>query len=364
MNVSKGQVQKRKKLLIYLASIIIVIKLFSINSQWVEDIYSTKTYKAISYFLRAIFGWLPFSIGDIIYLTASIWLIWKLIRFIKVLFKRQVTSKWLQKAGYKILLSAMIIYIIFNFFWGINYDRKTIAMQMDLPEPYVDTASLKDIQLLLLQKVNESKQALIDQHAAYPTNKQLFARALDCYRQAKNIYPFLKYYPVSVKSSLFGRLGNYFGFTGYYNPFSGEAQVNTTVPKFITPYTTCHEIAHQLGYAKEEEANFVGYLAATSSTDTLFHYSTYLDLFLYSNRALFFVDSLSAKTIATRLSPPVKTDIKELREFLRRNQNPMEPIIRWAYGKYLRANHQPKGINSYDDVIADLIAYYKKYGKI
>jgi hypothetical protein len=79
---------------------------------------------------------------------------------------------------------------------------------------------------------------------------------------------------------LWGWLGNYVGFTGYYNPFTGEAQVNTTVPKFLQPFTASHEVAHQLGYAKEMEANFVGYLAASHSTDTLFRYSVYLDLFL------------------------------------------------------------------------------------
>ena len=163
---------------------------------------------------------------------------------------------------------------------------------------------------------------------------------------------------------MFGLFGNYFGFTGYYNPFTGEAQLNTLVPKFILPFTTSHEIAHQLGYAKEEEANFVGYLAATASTDTLFHYSTYLDLFVYANRQLFFVDSVAAKDFTTQLLPEVKSDIKEWREFLRRHKNPLEPVIRWAYGNYLRANQQPKGMTSYDEVIADLIAFYKKYGRI
>jgi hypothetical protein len=217
---------------------------------------------------------------------------------------------------------------------------------------------------MLLLKVNESKQALINQNATYPTNKDLFKRAFACYQDAGKTYSFLKYKNISVKSSIYGWLGNYFGFTGYYNPFSGEAQVNTSVPKFMQPYTTCHEMAHQLGFAKEEEANFAGYLAIASSTDTLFQYSAYLDLFVYANRELFFADSVSAKNAAAQLLPEVKADIKEWRDFLRRHKNPVEPIIRWAYGNYLRANQQPKGMYSYDDVITDLIAFNKKFGKI
>ena len=258
----------------------------------------------------------------------------------------------------------MWVYIIFNIFWGINYNRKEISAQLNLKLDKKDTADLKIVEQLLLQKVNESKQALVNQHALYPSNKELFKRAVACYEQTEKLYPFLSYEPRSVKRSMFGLFGNYFGFTGYYNPFTGEAQVNTLVPKFMLPYTTCHEIAHQLGYAKEEEANFVGYLAATSSTDTLFHYSAYLDLFVYANRQLFFVDSVAAKDVAKQLSSEVKADIKEWREFLRLHKNPLEPIIRWAYGNYLRANQQPKGMTSYDEVIADLIAFYKKYGRI
>jgi hypothetical protein len=330
----------------------------------VETIYSTKVYKEFASFIRLIFGWLPFSIGDLLYVLLIGGFVWNIWRFSAKLFKRKLSQKWFANTGYKLVIIGMLVYIIFNIFWGINYNRREISEQLNLQLSKRDTTDLKIIERLLLKKVNESKQALVNQKAVYPSNKELFKRAVVCYKQAENLYPFLSYKPRSVKSSMFGLFGNYFGFTGYYNPFTGEAQVNTLVPKFILPYTTSHEIAHQLGYAKEEEANFVGYLAATSSTDTLFHYSTYLDLFVYANRQLFFVDSVAAKDFTTQLLPEVKTDIKEWREFLRRHKNPLEPVIRWAYGNYLRANQQPKGMTSYDEVIADLIAFYKKYGRI
>ncbi|MDQ6757913.1 MAG: DUF3810 domain-containing protein [Bacteroidota bacterium] len=348
----------------FLILLIFIIRVFSVNAQWIENIYSTHIYVFFSLLLRIIFGWIPFSVGDIFYFLVIVWFIWKAWQFLNKLFKRKINKNWFKRAGYKLLISAMVVYIIFNITWGLNYNRKSIAGQLNLQVLKKDTAALKIIQILLLQKVNESKQALINQHVTYPSNKELFQRAFMCYQQSEKMYPFLNYKNVSVKSSLYRWWGNYFGFTGYYNPFSGEAQVNTSVPKFILPYTTTHEIAHQLGFAKEEEANFAGYLAATSSADTLFHYSAYLDLFVYANRELFFVDSLSAKNAAKQLLPEVKADIKEWREFLLSHKNPIEPFIRWAYGSYLKANQQPKGLNSYDEVIADLIAFYKKKGRI
>jgi hypothetical protein len=184
------------------------------------------------------------------------------------------------------------------------------------------------------------------------------------YQSASLTFPFLSYHPVSLKSSLWSNLLNYSGVTGYYNPFTAEAQVNTSVPSFLQPYIACHEVAHQLGYAKEMEANFVGYLAALSSPDTLFHYAAYLELFMYANRNLYSVDSISAKHYRDQLSLPVRKDIRAWILFNKNHESVLEPITRWVYEKYLFGNKQPQGILSYDEVSGFLIAYLKKNGTI
>ncbi len=353
-----------KKKIYIIAICIVIIKIFSLNSAWVERFYSTGFFKYFAICFRAITGWLPFSVGDVLYFLAGLWILIKFIRLVQSLFTMPQKGQRLGFALLRLLFISLTVYIIFNIFWGLNYDRKGIAYQLQLPSLKYDTADLSTVQFLLLQKVNSSKQALLRQQAKYPSNKELFNRAAACYAQARQVFPFITYKPASIKASIFSWWGNYFGFTGYYNPFTGEAQVNTTVPKFLLPYTTCHEMAHQLGYAKEDEANFVGYLAAANSTDTLFHYSTYLDLFIYANRRLYFFDSAQARASAKLLLPQVKDDITEWRNFARAHRSPIEPAISWMYAKYLTANRQPRGMLTYDDVIANLIAYYKKFGKI
>jgi hypothetical protein len=246
----------------------------------------------------------------------------------------------------------------------LNYNRKGIAWQLQLKAVVYDTTNLIMIQELLLQKVNETKKKLLAQKAFYPDKKNLFRRAKECYEVAGKEYPFIHYESSSVKSSLYGWLGNYLGFTGYYNPFTGEAQVNTTIPKFLLPFVTVHEIGHQLGYAKEDEANFSGYLAATNSHDTLFQYSAYLNLFIYANYEVFYFDSAASGMAAKQLIPEVKADLMEWKRFNKRYRNFVEPAISWMYGKYLLVNQQPKGLRSYNEVIAMLIAYHKEYGKI
>lgn len=363
MGVAK--VLKRKRIeWVFIVVVIILIKIFSANSLVVEQVYSTKIYPFFSQVLRILFGWIPVSLGDILYFIATCFILWQVIKTVRRLFTRKLTKKLALKKFLGLLKILAYVYIIFYLFWGINYDRKGIAYQLKLSDTRYDSSDLLAIQNLLLQKVNSTKSVLILNDDGYPSTKNLIEEAKKSYDNAHKIFPFLRYDHLSVKSSMYGTIGDYLGFTGYYNPFTGEAQINTTVPEMLRPYIATHEMAHQLGYAKENEANFVGYLAAVNSTDTLFHYSTYLDLFLYANREVFYFDSVASKNAMRQLTLPVKQDLKELQEFNLNHQGLLEPLITWMYGNYLKLNNQPKGLHSYNAVVGMLIAYYKKYGKI
>lgn len=349
---------------VVLALMAVVVHVYSNDPTRVESQYSTGIYPGFSRLLRHITGWIPFSIGDVLYGLVILWLIGKIIKGIKIIFKKQATWWGFVSGTGKALRILLVTYIIFNLFWGINYNRMGIASQLQLKMEKYRPQDLELINGLLVEKVNQTKKALVNQHVLYPSKRQLFLKAEQAYKESGKIYPFLRYEPVSLKPSLWSWLGNYMGFTGYYNPFTGEAQVNTLVPKFLQPFTTCHEVAHQLGYAKEMEANFVAYLVAKHSKDTLLHYSVYLDMFMYSNRNLFTTDSVAAIQYRRQLAPEVVTDLKEWQAFNKKYRNPVEPVFRWIYGKYLERNQQPQGVLSYDEVTGFLIAYYKKYGRI
>ncbi len=358
------KVKTKLVIAICLLLISIIIHIYSNNALRVESGYSTHFFVKFSKFLRYSLGSISLSIGDILYGFAAIWLFWKAGKAFLFILKKKNGNVFFANGLVNTLLIFCLLYIVFNIFWGINYNRKGIAWQLGLTVKPYTIEQLMEMNSLLADRINLSKKVLLKNHAAYPTSKQLFTMVDNAYENISVQYPFLQYEPAALKSSVWGWLGNYTGFTGYYNPFTGEAQVNTTVPKFSQPFTACHEVAHQLGYAKEMEANFVGYLAAASSNDTLFHYSVYLDLFSYANRNLYFLDSSAAKMYSKQLIPQVVTDIKEWIAFNRKHQSPVEPVIKWLYGKYLQGNMQPQGIYSYDEVTGFIIAYYKKFGKI
>ncbi len=359
--------QKKLIVIVFLLVVCLFIHFFSTSAERVENNYSLTIYPFIATKFRIILGWIPFSIGDILWLVLIIFLIkqfFYLLRFVLIKKQRVLTKEKALQFVYSFLILTTIFYIFFNIFWGINYNRQGIAKQLKLPLKEYSVAELKTINGLLVQKINESKQSLVRNKTAYPNTHELFVMTKNAYKNVAKKLPFLEYRSPSIKTSMWGWVGNYTGFLGYYNPATGEAQVNTTVPKFTQPFTACHEVAHQLGYAKEMEANFVGYLAAASSTDTIFQYAVYTDLFTYANKTLYFADSSSAFYYRRLLLSSVLDDYKERRKFNLAHTSFIEPIFRSAYGFFLISNQQPNGIFSYDEVTGFIIAYYKKFGII
>jgi hypothetical protein len=86
-------------------------------------------------------------------------------------------------------------------------------------------------------------------------------------------------------------------------------------------------------------------------------------MYLYSFNELNRRDTTLANSYAEKLHPQAKKDIEEYRDFLKRYRNQVEPVISWIYDGYLQANNQPEGKRTYNQVVAFLIAWYKKFGK-
>jgi Protein of unknown function (DUF3810) len=341
----------------------ITIKWVSLYPGWVERNYTYGIYPLISKVQRFLFGWIPFSIGDIFYAFLILVITFRTFRFFRLLFKRKLSRAYFIQALQQGIFFFLFVYVFFNLLWGLNYNRQGISYQLGIK---VSKYSLYDLDTLttVIQSRLNAYAALVSeaQRDSFDRKKLLFRESKQAYRQASSRYSFLGYRPSSVKPSLFSYAGNYLGFQGYYNPFSGEAQVNTTIPRVLEPFVTMHEIAHQLGYAKENEANFVGFLACRYSGSPVMNYSMYFDMYNYAIREVNRRDSMLARSFQQKLHPQVLKDFREYRDFFLKYNNPVEPVIMWAYGHYLKANNQPGGKQTYNEVVAWLIAYYKKFG--
>jgi hypothetical protein len=316
-----------------------------LDEQRVELWYASGVYPYIAAGMRYLVGWLPISFGDLLYVAAIIYIIVTLRKS----FKRSYVT-----TARRLFIVLSLSWLIFHFLWGFNYYRTSIPEQFKLER---DEVKKEEIIAFAEYTLREANKLGIREQGIGIIDKNLITSA---YEKLSKLHPQLTYHPSLFKSSLFGVLGNYMGYGGYYNPFTGEAQINDHMPSFMLPYIAVHEVAHQLGYAKESEANFIGYLAAMHSGDSVLQYSANLEMFLYANRALRRFDSTLAKQNMVRLSPRVKKDLADYKVFAEKYYGPVDKFVTWFYTGFLNFNNQPEGMMSYNRGMVYVMKYYKK----
>ena len=151
------------------------------------------------------------------------------------------------------------------------------------------------------------------------------------------------------------------GYGGYLNPFTGEAQVNNRLPLFRYPVVCGHEIGHQLGYSAENETNFIGYLVMLRNQDPYFRYSAYAYGLSYCLSEVNRRDKKAFKKLRESLNPGVRANFRELQEFWKAFQNPMEPVFKSIFNSYLQVNRQKDGIRSYNRVVSLMVSYHREH---
>jgi hypothetical protein len=344
-------------LLVLLPVQILLIKLASKNPEFIERYYSNGVYPYISSFLRFFLGWIPFSVGDLLLVFG----IFSLFRFLYLLIRTRFKNLVPKLIHSGAVIS--VIYFLFYFLWGLNYYRAPLAKTLDYKNQNYTTVQLQHVTETIIEKLNNIQYTLTTNDTLKVANpysqKDMYAIAIEGYKNLSNDFPQLNYEYPSVKSSLISFLQTYNHTSGYLNPLTGEAQVNDKIPKTSYPTTTCHEMAHQIGFAAENEANFIGFLAANYNDDPYFKYASYRMAFGYCISELRKRDANLSKKLWERVNYGIVKDFKESYDFWQRYKNPFEPIIKKGYNAYLKANNQDKGIKSYNYVVDLLICYFE-----
>ncbi|MCK5906400.1 MAG: DUF3810 domain-containing protein, partial [Flavobacteriales bacterium] len=176
---------------------------------------------------------------------------------------------------------------------------------------------------------------------------------------AKNNDFFIYNYP-SIKYSLFSSILPFLGISGYYNPFTAEAQITKGIPIVQIPFVINHEIAHQLGIASESEANFIGYLASINNPLSTIQYSGNLNLLMYCLSDLRKRESKDYDIIIASIPIEVKNDINEISQFWKSYRNEYREYFDDGYDKFLKSNNQKEGLESYNKVVSLAIFYNRK----
>ncbi|MDC7995561.1 DUF3810 domain-containing protein [Altibacter sp. HG106] len=334
----------------------IVLKVLLQFPEFVEHAYSRGLYPMLSTMARYLFGWVPFSVGDIFYLLIGILAIrWLLLNAKRL--RREPLRFFVD-----IFATVSIVYFMFHMLWGLNYYRVPLHETLALERDYT-TEQLVSTTKRLIQKSNEMHRALGYEESVkidLPySQKEIFEKSLNGYEHLSKEFPALSYHPKSIKKSGWSLGLTYMGYSGYYNPFSGEAQVNNLIKTYKFSVVSCHEMAHQLGYAAENEANFIATLATINNTDPYFQYTGYIFALRYCVNEVARRDMDTYNQLIETIYPGILASYKEMRDFWDRYQNPFETFSKNFWDQFLKANNQSKGIMSYSYMVALVINYFE-----
>ncbi len=338
---------------------VILVKWIGSYPEIVERYYSNGIYPPISRLLRVVFGWIPFSIGDIFYSILVLLAIRYCYRNWKSIKKKPIM---LLK---DIVVAFSIVYFAFHLLWGMNYYRLPITDKLGIEKEYT-TEQLAGFTAYLVEKTNQYQFEITGDSTDAVTipysREEIFQMTEEGYSILKKQYPNFEYKSPSLKASLFSLPLTYMGYGGYLNPFSNEAQVNGITPLFRLPTVSGHEVGHQLGYAAEDVTNFIGFLVTVTNEDPYFKYAAYHHSLGYCLSDLKRRDEATFKEVVETLHPGVKKNFKEIADFWERYKNPLEPVFKSIFNTFLKANNQEEGIKSYSSVVGLLISYHNKNG--
>ncbi|MAT90498.1 MAG: amino acid permease [Flavobacteriaceae bacterium] len=350
--------QKRTRVILALLLPVqyIVLKILLQFPEFVEHNYSQGIYPLLSKIPRYLFGWIPFSVGDIFYLLIAI----LAIRWIVLNVKRLKYEPL--RFFVDILATVSIVYFMFHVLWGLNYYRVPLHETLSLERDYT-TEQLVATTKRLIKKSNEMHRTLgyedsVKIDLPY-SQKEIFKKSLNGYENLSEEFPELAYHPKSIKKSGWSLGLTYMGYSGYYNPFSGEAQVNNLIKTYKFSVVSCHEMAHQLGYAAENEANFIATLATIKNDDPYFQYTGYIFALRYCVNEIARRDMDTYNELIATINPGILASYKEMRDFWDRYQNPFETFSKGFWDQFLKANNQSKGIMSYSYMVALVINYFE-----
>jgi Protein of unknown function (DUF3810) len=340
-----------------LAVSILLLMLFAGHPVAVERYYSNGFYPVVCHILHPVLNLFPFSFGDVFYLAVIIYLIYALFRLVKLCFKKDFKQAGILLLG--LIAGAESMVFIFYLFWGMNYFRVPAGQRLNLRDTSYSTADLKKVTTMLIDSANACR-ARITPADLEQNNGTIYKTAIEAVSKLSADSENFRTYHPNIKPSLLTPLLNYIGTSGYYDPFTGEAQLNYQMPVFTRPVIACHEMSHQMGYGAEDEADFSGFLAGIGSHDRLLRYSAYhlaVDEFMH---ALFYRDSLENKALKPRVSAAVHHDFVVEHAYWHSYQSKLDVISGIFYDRFLKVNNQPQGLETYNRMVLLVMAKYRK----
>lgn len=242
---------------------------------------------------------------------------------------------------------------------GVNYYAASFAEYAGVEVGMYSREELRELCEFLTEKVNETavEERYADCRQAW---REESVRAM---RGAGKKFPVLGGFYPEPKEVWISWILSVQQLCGIYSPFTIEANYNKYMPGYNIPHTMCHELSHLKGFMREDEANFIGYLACVESERQAFRYSGYLTGWVYAGNALARVDGESYADLRARLCEQAREDLRENNAFWDKYEGKVAEVANQMNDVYLKVNDQSDGVQSYGRMVDLMLGYYQKCEK-
>ena len=356
-------------------------------SDKISEFYTDKLFYYISWPIKKVIAYFPFSVAEIaLYASIAVILFW----FIKMLVGTVHAGRrcYIRKKqnvpieGFSLLqplvqlvlrLSSFICVIVsaFVLFGGINYTSLTFSEKAGYELEEADVDQLSQLCRLLSARAAAARLTLaleadgtINENYADYNPFRLIDDALDAYQNLPEEYAYLKRDYPRAKLAVSSPVMSNIHITGIYPYIIPEAVVNAQTPIMSLPHTICHEMAHQRGFAREDEANYIAYLACIHSDNPLFVYSGYYTAFTYAMDQLYLYDQKSWQEISSATASGIWLDNLEESNFWQQYQTVSSEFTGSVNDTYLTVMDVDDGVHSYGRMIDLILAEEKQKGTI
>lgn len=303
-------------------------------------------------------SWLPFSVAELLYTIL-------ILGALLLLAKMVVAVKCSEHKGKTLLLRMGAIALIpailvtgYNWLWALGYYGSSFAEKSGMTAEGVSVEDLTVVTAYFAKQASILSEQVARDAEGHFAEENFWNDTEGLYASIEQEFPFLQNRELRPKPMLYSRLMSWLGFTGFYFPFTGEANVNVDFPAAQQPSTICHELAHQRRVAAEQEANFVGIAAGISSGKTVYQYSAYLSGLTHLSNALYKVDREAWSEIRQGLHDGILVDWRDNSLYWDQFESPVETVATTVYDSYLKHNDQVLGIQSYGACVDLLVQYY------
>ncbi len=304
---------------------------------------------------QKIFSEFGFSAGDVFYLlliVVIVYLLWNIIR--KKNRKKFLTA---------LLILLNVFYFLYQLFWGMLYFQNPLIEKLPSTEPTLDFAKETAIRYLQLCKEDRA-QLKEDRNGVFKVWDRSAIESEILQNQNRlpgQISDKTGSGVHSFKPALWNRAMSYTGISGYYNPFTAEAQYNQYLPSTSIPFTLAHESAHQMGFAREQEASFIAYLIGKDSENKELRYSTRYYALRSLLHAIQETDPAFVENILQQYSEGMRRDRLYERNFAVRHSGLADAFFAVTNDLFLKSNQQEGSITySY---FVDLMLRYEAQKK-